>query len=151
MLTRVILLFYQNRHGVHRTHVYYARVLHKYTNSPEYVLTNEEVAIKVVSWDCIRSCRRTYLSEDFIKEIEALQYLSQWHREEGANYDETHVLSADVIMANKEYLYVAMPYCSGGDLCYWVASQPNQRLSEDKSRYWFSQILTVRQKSHDMR
>jgi hypothetical protein len=70
----------QNHHGIWTTHIYYARVLHK--ADLYWISTDEEVAIKTVSWRCIRACQNR-LSEDFVKEISALQYLSQWRAAEG--------------------------------------------------------------------
>ena len=51
-------------------------------------------------------------------------------------------------MANDDFLFIVMPYCSGGDLFSRVASQPELRLGEDESRYWFNHILTVRHNIH---
>eukprot|EP00804_Cyclotella_cryptica_P000773 CCRYP_001040-RA/>CCRYP_001040-RA protein AED:0.41 eAED:0.47 QI:0/0.33/0.25/1/0.33/0.5/4/0/303 len=125
-----------NDHGVFTTDILYARVLHK--ADLYWVATDEEVALKRVSWRCIRACQENRLSEDFVKEISALQYLSQWRTKEMPN-DETHVITADTVMCDEDYLYAVMPFCRGGDLCQRVAE--SERLTEDQSRDWFRQIL----------
>ena len=134
----------QNRHGVFTTHVYYAKVLERVDYS--WTVTGEEVAVKAVSWECIRACRNR-LSEDFLKEIAALQYLSEWHEREAPpgeprrTFLDSHVLPADTIMSDETHLYIAMPYCAGGDLCQRVAEKEETRFTEDESRFWFRQIL----------
>ena len=100
----------ENSHGVFTTHVYYARVIEKADFN--WVVTNEAVAIKAVSWRCITACRNR-LSEDFVKEIAALKYISDWHN--GRNFRETHVLKADTVMSSESHLYIVMPYCDGGE------------------------------------
>lgn len=125
--------------------MYYAKVLQKADFN--WITTDEEVAIKAVSWNCIRACQRR-ISEDFIKEVAALQYLSEWHERTGdpeipASYMDTHVLTADTIMSNESHLYIVMPYCAGGDLCQRVAEKEETRFTEDESRFWFKQILKV--------
>ena len=100
----------ENSHGVFKTHVYYAKVIEKADFN--WVVTNEAVAIKAVSWRCITACRNR-LSEDFVKEIAALKYISDWHS--GRNFRETHVLKADTVMSNESHLYTVMPYCDGGE------------------------------------
>ncbi len=94
-----------------------------------------------MSWRCIRACRNR-LSEDFVKEISALKYLSDWHN--GKNVMDTNILTADTVMSSESHLYIVMPYCDGGDLCMRVAEKTQTRFSEDESRYWFKQILKVR-------
>ena len=126
----------ENSHGVFTTHVYYGRVLHK--TDVNWVATDEFVAIKAVSWQCILACRNR-LSEDFVKEIAALEYISNWHRNRGKSIMDTHVLTADMVMSNESHLFIVMPYCTGGDLCMRVAEK--RRFSEDESRLWFKQIL----------
>ena len=79
----------ENSHGVFTTHVYYGRVLHK--TDVNWIATDEFVAIKVVSWQCILACRNR-LSEDFVKEIAALEYISIWHKEKSIM--DTHILTA---------------------------------------------------------
>jgi serine/threonine protein kinase len=103
--------------------------------------TDEEVAIKTVSWRCIRACQNR-LSEDFVKEISALQYLSKWRADEGKSITDIHVITADTVMCDECCLYIVMPFCRGGDLCQRVAEV--EKFTEDESRLWFRQILKVR-------
>lgn len=128
----------QNHHGVFRTHIYYAKVLRK--ADLYWACTNEEVAIKRVSWKCIQACRNR-ISEDFIKEISALQYLAQWRAAKEMSITDIHVMTADTVMCDESYLYIVMPFCRGGDLCQRVAEV--DKFSEDESRFWFRQILKV--------
>lgn len=106
--------------------------------------TGEEVAIKEVSWEAIRASRGR-ISEDFVKEVAALQHVAEWHENEmnGRSILETHVISANVIMTDESNLYIVMPYCAGGDLCQQVGFAEDYRLTEDESRHWFKQILKV--------
>ncbi|KAL7532509.1 hypothetical protein ACHAXR_004675 [Thalassiosira sp. AJA248-18] len=133
-------LICENPRGAFKISVYYAKVLHK--ADLNWIETDEEVAIKQVSWNCIRACRNR-LSEDFVKEIEALHYISQFHQTEmaGRSMMDTHVMAADTVMSNESHLYIVMPYCAGGDLCERVAFAENSRLTEEQSRFWFRQIL----------
>ena len=98
------------------------------------------MAIKAVSWRCVREAQNR-LSEDFIKEISALEYLSQWRESEGKSITDAHVMTADTVMCDECCLYIVMPFCRGGDLMQRVAEE--ERFSEDVSRFWFRQILQV--------
>ncbi|KAL7486169.1 hypothetical protein ACHAW6_011766 [Cyclotella cf. meneghiniana] len=130
----------ENHHGIYATRIFYAKVLNK--ADLYWIATDEEVAIKRVSWEDIRKSQNR-LSEDFVKEISALQYLSQWRATEmpGMSIIDTHVMTADTVMCDECYLYIVMPFCRGGDLCQMVAE--SGRFPEDQSRFWFRQILQV--------
>jgi serine/threonine protein kinase len=130
------------------SYIYYAKVLQKYDYMWE--LTGEEVAIKAIPWQCIRRSQNR-LSEDVIKEVAALQYMSNWHETEKAEICDTHILTAAVVMSNETHLYIIMPYCAAGDLCQRVAESEETRLTEDESRFWFRQILKVREVIHVVR
>ena len=129
----------QNRHGIFTTHIYYARVIQK--ADLNWISTDEEVAIKRVSWQCIRESQNI-LSEDFIKEIAALTYLSDFL--DGTSMADAHILTANIVMSDESYLYVVMPYCNGGDICMRVALAEEYRLSEADARTYFTQLLKVR-------
>ncbi|KAL7551426.1 hypothetical protein ACHAWF_014615 [Thalassiosira exigua] len=130
----------QNHHGAFVTHIHYARVLHK--ADLHWVASDEEVAVKTVSWECVRRCRGQ-LSEDFMKEVQALQFTSEWHRRRGggATCADTHVMAADTIMSSETHIYIVMPYCRDGDLCERVGMHEESRLGEEECRRWFRQIL----------
>ena len=130
---------FQNRHGIFSTHIYYARVIQK--ADLNWISTDEEVAIKRVSWQCIRASQNR-LSEDFIKEIAALTYLSDFL--DGTSMADAHILTANIVMSDESYLYVVMPYCNGGDICMRVALAEEYRLSEADARTYFTQLLKVR-------
>lgn len=133
---------FENRHGVSTTYIYHARILRQGATNI-WVNTGEECAVKAVAWNDIRA-RRSRMSEDILKEVAALQYVSDWHRKAGLgplSSLDTHVMTADVIMSNETHLLVVMPFCPGGDLCELVAASPQERLTETEARYWFRQIL----------
>lgn len=138
--TYIILFFRQNNHGAFQTHIFYARVIQK--ADFHWTATEEAVAIKRVSWQCIRASRNR-LSEDFLKEIAALKYLSDFLDGTSTSIEDAHILTADIIMSDESYMYIVMPYCDGGDMCMRVASAENYRLSEEESRSYFIQILKV--------
>jgi len=126
----------KNRHGGFTSYIHYAKVLHKV--DLYWIATNEEVAIKLVSWKDIRGSRNR-LSEDFVKEIAALQHLSDWQTSEGKTMRDSHVLTANVVMTDESNLYSVMQYCRGGDLFQRVAAC--ERFTEDEARFWFRQVL----------
>ncbi len=120
--------------------VYYAKKLRKdYIGWRE---TGEAVAIKAVSWECIRAYQNLR-SENFVQEVKALYHLSDALRERPI--EETHVLTATTIMCNDSHLYLVMPYCEL-DLCMRVANALEEQgpLTEDESKFYFKQILKVR-------
>mmetsp|Transcript_24824 Transcript_24824/g.44843 ORF Transcript_24824/g.44843 Transcript_24824/m.44843 type:complete len:428 (+) Transcript_24824:182-1465(+) len=131
--------------------IYYAKVLQKSSDLLHWTETGEEVAVKQISWEMIRATRGGRMSEDFVKEIAALQYVAEWHssrteilgggRGRMSLIKDTHVMSPDTIMSDESNLYIVMPYCREGDLFQRVASVEECRLSEDESRFWFKQIL----------
>ncbi|KAL7551304.1 hypothetical protein ACHAWF_014483 [Thalassiosira exigua] len=136
----------QNDHGAFVSHIYWGRVLHK--ANLHWVASDEEVAVKTVSWECIRRSRGR-LSEDFLKEIQALQFISEWHRQRGGGVTcaDTHVMAADTIMTSETHLYIVMPWCSDGSLLDCVARRfvlERSRLGEEECRRWFRQILKRR-------
>ena len=129
LLSRQALV--ENRHGVSTTYIYHARILRQGATNI-WVNTGEECAVKAVSWNDIRA-RQSRMSEDILKEVAALQYVSDWHRKAGPgplSALDTHVMTADVIMSNETHLLVVMPFCPGGDLCELVAASPQERLTE---------------------
>lgn len=101
---------------------------------------DEVVAIKRVKWRHIRASQKKS-SEDFINEIAALKYLSDFLDGDGMD---AHILTADIVMSDESYLYLVMPYCAGGDICTRVGLTEHFRLSENESRTYFLQLLTVR-------
>lgn len=128
----------QGIHGGYTVTIWHYKVLHK--AAPDWINSGQDVAIKTISWDAILATRNR-LYEDFVKEIEALQYISQWHKTEGISHTNSHVMGADAIMADQSNVYIVMPCCLERDLCYHVAKQDRQRLTEDDSRKLFIQIL----------
>ncbi|KAL3790048.1 hypothetical protein ACHAW5_008643 [Stephanodiscus triporus] len=126
--------------------VYYAKRLQKRDDVGWTETKGGDVAIKAISWERIRATRNR-VSEDPVKEVAALQYLSDGLR--GRSIEETHVLTADTVMCNDSDLYIVMPYCHGGDLCMRVATRG--RFAEDEARFYFRQILKGLETLQDMR
>ena len=156
-------LICQTPHGHVYTEVYRATVLHK--SDLHWVETNQDVAIKCMSWELIQASRNGSVSEDFVKEIYALQYLSKFCNDPGYNngirssdtsdryngnnnHDngvelsrKTHVMTADTIMANQSHVFIVMPYCNGGDIVQRVGDSPDLRFTESTAKSWFRQML----------
>lgn len=184
-------LLVETQHGHVKTQVFRATVLYKSDLHWEVALSSspptssnknhnnehqrgqqqeQQVAIKRMSWECIQASRAHRISEDFIKEIAALQYLSSAINNSNSNGNNSdgsdsnivengtkqqqqqqqhslsslkqhHVMTADCIMANQSHVFIVMPYCSGGDIFQRVSQQPNFRFTESQSKYWFRQML----------
>ena len=146
-------LIVETKHGHVNTHVFRATVLHQ--SDLHWVETNQQVAIKRVTWEGIQAGRNGRISEDFVKEIAALQYLSNLCNNNNGNtndnYDDingeessiqSHVLTANTIMANQSHVFIVMPYCAGGDIIQQVGHSPHHRFTEATAKYWFRQMLT---------
>jgi len=145
----IVIFSSQNRHDGRRYHlpdyvvgIYYAIKLRK--NDIGWEETGEAVAIKAVSWECIRAHQNSR-SENFVQEVKALNHLSDELR--GRSIEETHVLTDITVMFNISHLYLVMPYCAGPerDLCMRVAASLMDQgpLTEDESRFYFKQMLKV--------
>ena len=105
-------------------------------------VTRSYVAIKMVEWTRVQRLRGRHI-EDPIKEIAAMQLLGN---------DNRHVLGSTEVLQDDNYLYSVMRYCRGGDLFGVVVAYSEQvgengeetRMPEQMVRYWFRQILKVR-------
>ncbi len=136
-------LILKNKRGIVQTNIYRAKVLQK--SDLHWVETNQEVAIKSMSWEHIHASRGR-MQEDFVKEIAALQYLSNII---GSNNEQSsHVMTANTIMANRTDVFIVMPYCANGDILTQVAQSThlnpflrNRCLTEATAKYWFRQML----------
>lgn len=137
-------LILKNKRGIVQTNIYRAKVLQK--SDLHWVETNQEVAIKSMSWEHIHASRGR-MQEDFVKEIAALQYLSNMI---GGNSEQSsHVMTANTIMANQTEVFIVLPYCAGGDILTQVANSTylnrvlgTPSLTEATAKYWFRQMLT---------
>lgn len=96
-------------------------------------ITDEKAAVKIMSWDKIRSIRHM---EDPQKEISAMQHLVQ----SGIH---PHVLPPLEALHDEQYLLLFMPYCDSGDLFGFVQSAiaEGHLLPERVARHWFHEIL----------
>ena len=103
----------------------------------EWVLTEEDCAVKELSWEFIRKGRDRRLAENPLQEIAAMQYLQRYYSH--SNWQDTHLLTPMDILSDTSYLYMILPFCSGGELFSEVEQRHN--FSEDESRHYFKQIL----------
>lgn len=106
----------------------------KFRNDPHvcWEVTEHRAAVKIMSWQKIRELRHV---EDPQKEVAAMQFISS-----GGVHP--HVMGTLDVLQDEEYLLMFMPYCSSGDLFGFV--QQATRFPEPMARYWFKQILEVR-------
>ncbi|CAM9989773.1 unnamed protein product [Laminaria digitata] len=72
-------------------------------------------------------------NEDPLKEIAALQYLS-------ANGPHPNIIQVAEVLRDSEYMYVIMPFCTGGELFNVVSER--RGLSEDNARHIFRDLLS---------
>ena len=107
----------------------------KFRNASDvpWEVTEHKAAVKIMSWQKIRELRHI---EDPQKEVAAMQFVSQ----DGTH---PHVMGTLDVLQDDEYLLMFMPFCSSGDLFGFV--QQAGRFPEPMARYWFKQILEVRQ------
>ena len=114
----------------------------------EWVVTEEQCAIKEMSWQHIRK-ERDRLAEDPIKEVGAMQFLMRWHESANGNSagDSFSAMSATNIMmpmdllSDDRHLYSVMPFCDGGEL--FERLDVEEKFSEEEARYWMCQLLNV--------
>jgi hypothetical protein len=114
----------------------------------EWVVTEEQCAIKEMSWQHIRK-ERDRLAEDPIKEVGAMQFLMRWHEtlNENNGGDSFAAMSATNIMmpmdllSDDRHLYSVMPFCDGGEL--FERLDVEEKFSEEEARYWMFQVLNV--------
>jgi hypothetical protein len=101
-------------------------------------ITGTHVAIKMIEWARVHHMRGRLL-EDPVKEVAAMQML-------GIN---PYVLSSTEVLQDSDFLYSIMPYCRDGDLFGIVVKYAEDSggeigMPEPVARYWFRQILNVR-------
>ncbi len=121
--------------------------------SVEWESTENMVAIKISSWDKLKSLRGRHL-EDPIKEVAALELVGNYH---------PNVLGSIEVLQDDDFLYTVVPYCAGGDLYGRVVGGHHRRASESSdsssqdsieqlplrrvdeavARQWFRQLLSV--------
>jgi serine/threonine protein kinase len=109
----------------------------RFRNDPDvpWEVTQHKAAGKIMSWQKIRDLQHI---EDPQKEVAAMQFISR-----GGPHP--HVMGTLDVLQDEEYLLLFMPYCSSGDLFGFV--QQAGRFPEPMARYWFKQILDVRNHS----
>eukprot|EP00957_Ditylum_brightwellii_P065355 4958324-Ditylum_brightwellii.AAC.1 len=104
-------------------------------------VTGERCAVKEMPWYLIRTIR---LTEDPVKEVAAMQYLSRiCHNENNTAMQDS--LATNVVMLRNAltddiFLYVVTPFFDGGDICTSLEDE-NTRFNEDEARYYIDSIL----------
>mmetsp|Transcript_5923 Transcript_5923/g.14617 ORF Transcript_5923/g.14617 Transcript_5923/m.14617 type:complete len:448 (+) Transcript_5923:483-1826(+) len=98
--------------------------------------TTNFVAIKMIEWARVHQ-KRGQLLEDPIKEVAAMQLIGN---------GSPNVLGPIEVLQDAGFLYMVMPYCSGGDLfgvvvTYAERSGGETGMPEPVARYWFRQVL----------
>lgn len=94
-------------------------------------VTSEMGAVKIIEWNALQTYKEKS-AEDPIKEISAMQYINK-------NGNHQNLIYAYDVLADDQYLYIFMPFCSRGELFSFV--ERDGRFSEPVARYWFRQIL----------
>jgi hypothetical protein len=102
-------------------------------------ITGTHAAIKMVEWARVHHMRGRLL-EDPVKEVAAMQLLGARH---------ANVLGSTEVLQDGDFLYSVMPYCRDGDLFGIVVQYAEESggaagMSEPVARFWFRQILRVR-------
>ena len=100
---------------------------------PVWEVTQDTAAVKIVEWDRVRNLNGRHM-EDPVKEVAAMQYLCK---------DCTAPNLPEIldVMSDEKYLYLFMPFYSGGELFDYV--ERDGRFSEPVARFLFRQILNV--------
>lgn len=115
----------------------------------EWVVTDEQCAIKEMSWQHIRK-ERDRLAEDPIKEVGAMQFLMRWHESVNGSSEEcdsfsamsaTNIMMPMDLLSDDRHLYSVMPFCDGGEL--FERLDVEEKFSEEEARYWMCQVLNV--------
>lgn len=122
------------------------------TPTPEWVDTGKEVAIKRI--DNAQMLRDRNCPERPLEEIKAMWHLQRviaeinGEPEQEMNVEESrsaaerclnnHVATCADVLTDKDYLYIIMPFCDGGEFFDYVS---DKELAEKEARYWFKQLL----------
>ena len=130
--------------------VLYGVVLRKRrVREAEWIVTDEQCAIKEMSWQHIRK-ERDRLAEDPIKEVSAMQYLMRWHQTLNQNstgdsfaaMTATNIMMPMDLLSDDRHLYSVMPFCDGGEL--FERLDVEEKFTDEEARYWMIQVLNVR-------
>jgi serine/threonine protein kinase len=97
--------------------------------------TTTMAAVKIIDWNAVRQMRGKH-TEDPVKEVACMQYISRDGQDPHPN-----VLGTWDVLADEQYLYSFMPFCSGGEMFTYV--ERDGRFLEPVARHWFKQILQV--------
>lgn len=101
------------------------------SSTTSWEVTSENAAVKIVDWNVVNNNQERH-TEDPIKEVSALQLVG--------NDAHRNVMRAMDVLADDQYLYMFMPYCSCGELFGYV--ERDGRFLEPVGRFWFRQILS---------
>uniref|UniRef100_A0A7S1FQV0 Protein kinase domain-containing protein n=1 Tax=Corethron hystrix TaxID=216773 RepID=A0A7S1FQV0_9STRA len=106
-------------------------------NEAGWIVTKEFRAVKIMDWDRIHEMRGRH-SEDPIKEVSAMQYLTN-RAEAAAGGRPSNLLPITDIYTDDSHLYMIMPFADGGELFGFI--ERRGVFPEEEARYWFRQIL----------
>ena len=98
-------------------------------------MTNELSAVKIIEWNAVRQMKGRQM-EDPVKEVACMQHISK----DGLDLH-PNVLGTLDVLADEQYMYSFMPFCTGGEMFAYVEKEG--RFPEPLARYWFKQILQV--------
>lgn len=125
--------------------VYHGIVLRRSSSTDVWHMTNEECAIKAMTWDQIRAGRERHLIENPQDEISAMQHLKRRLDDTGGRnisvdeaMRESNVIMSLDFLYDERNLYTITPYCRGELL---DVLQERERFTEPESRYLLSSML----------
>lgn len=94
-------------------------------------VTSENGAVKIIDWNAVRNHQSRH-TEDPIKEVSAMQFVGK--------AEHKNVIHTLDVLADDQYLYMFMPFCSCGELFGYV--ERDGRFLEPVARFWFRQIIS---------
>jgi len=127
--------------------VYHGIILRRSSSTDVWHMTNEECAIKAMTWDQIRAGRERHLIENPQDEISAMQHLKRRLDDtrgrnipvDEAMRESNVIMSLDFLFDDRN-LYTITPYCRGGELFDVLLERERERYTEPESRYLLSSI-----------
>jgi len=114
-----------------------ATILRRRHPQPWWTATDERVAVKVVSWERVRTLGTRH-AENPIREAALMQRMSQSCGADGRKTP-SHVLTLKDLYVDDLNMYMILPYCSGGD--FFNVVEASRSFKEPEARYWFRQIV----------
>jgi len=126
--------------------VYHGIVLRRSTPTDVWEMTNQDCAIKAMTWDEIRRGIARNQAENPEDEISAMQHLKRHLGDTGGRpvpaHDamrETNIIMPLDFLYDEQNLYTITPYCTGGEL--FEVLRERRRFTEPEGRYLLRSIL----------